>query len=60
MKGNEEYGSINAAYVFQTLNDSILPTKGLSFKIGGDYTNIIGRSVNDVTITMQKQICMFP
>ena len=49
MKGNEEYGSINAAYVFQTLNDSILPTKGLSFKIGGNYINNIGRSVNDVT-----------
>ena len=44
MKGNEEFGAINASYVFQTLNDSILPTKGISFKIGGDYTDNIGRS----------------
>ncbi len=49
MVGNEEYGSVNAAYVFQTLNDSILPTRGLSIKIGGNYTNNIGRSNNDVT-----------
>ena len=49
MKGNEEFGAINASYVFQTLNDSILPTKGISFKIGGDYIDNIGRSQNNVT-----------
>ncbi len=49
MNGNEEYGALNASYIFQTLNDSILPTKGISFKIGGDYVNNIGRSINNVT-----------
>ena len=49
MQGNEEFGAVNASYVFQTLNDSVLPVKGISFKIGADYANNINRSVNDVT-----------
>ncbi len=48
MKSNEEFAVVNASYVFQTLNDSILPTKGLSFKMGGNYTDNIGRSQNNV------------
>jgi hemolysin activation/secretion protein len=48
MNSNEEFAAANASYVFQTLNDSILPTKGLSFKIGGDYTDNIGGSQNNV------------
>lgn len=49
MNGNQKYGSLNASYVFQTLNDSILPTKGINFKIGGDYINNLGRIINNVT-----------
>lgn len=49
MNGNQKYGSLNASYVFQTLNDSILPTKGISFKIGGDFINNLGRIINNVT-----------
>lgn len=48
MRSNEEFAAVNASYVFQTLNDSILPTKGLSFKVSGDYIDNIGRSQNNV------------
>lgn len=48
MNCNEEYGGLNTSYVFQTLNDSILPTNGISFKIGGDYPNNIVRKINYV------------
>lgn len=34
-----DFGGIQAGYVYQHLNDSVLPVKGISFGITGSYTN---------------------
>jgi hypothetical protein len=34
----DNYAGAGLSYVFQSLNDSILPTKGIGFQVTGDYT----------------------
>ena len=38
---NKHFVGANAEYVFQKLNDSILPTKGISFLLNANYTHNI-------------------
>ncbi len=36
------FAGVTLSYVFQKLNDSILPVKGISFKVWGSYTSALG------------------
>lgn len=41
---SNDYAGVKAGYVFQSLNDSILPVKGISIGLYGSYTNDLRRS----------------
>ena len=48
MQRHERFGIAEAGYVYQLLNDSVLPVKGISFRIYGNITENLKRSGNSV------------
>ena len=48
MNGNEFFGGAEAGYVYQNINDSVIPTKGISFQIEGSYIDNLRKSNNSV------------
>ncbi|MEJ7611936.1 MAG: hypothetical protein WKF88_12230 [Ferruginibacter sp.] len=48
MQRHETFGLAEAAYVYQHINDSVLPTKGISFRIIGNFTENLKRLHNSV------------
>ena len=47
---NESFGAAVAGYVFQNLNDSVLPTKGISFQVDGSFIDNVKKKTNNVGI----------
>ncbi|MBC7418140.1 MAG: BamA/TamA family outer membrane protein, partial [Pedobacter sp.] len=45
---NENFGAAVAGYVFQHLNDSVLPTKGISFQVDGTFIDNLKKNSNNV------------
>ncbi|MFT3911535.1 MAG: BamA/TamA family outer membrane protein [Ferruginibacter sp.] len=43
---NNGFAGVNVDYLYQVLNDSILPTKGISFLTGAEFTNNLRNSKN--------------
>ena len=65
---NESFGSALFGYIFQHVNDSVLPTKGISFQIEGSFidnlktkTNNVGRfgASTNFYIPLGKKLSMF-
>lgn len=48
MNGNEYFGGAEAGYIYQNLNDSVTPTKGISFQLEGSYIDNLRKSNNSV------------
>ncbi len=48
MNGHESFGGADVGYVYQNINDSVLPTKGISFQIDGSYIDNLRKSTNNV------------
>ena len=48
MHGHESFVGAEANYVYQNINDSVLPTKGFAFMAYANYSNNLSRRTNDV------------
>ncbi len=48
MQGHETYGGAEMTYVYQNINDSVLPVKGFAFLANANYSDNLSRSKNDV------------
>lgn len=46
MYGHDDFGGAEALYVYQHINDSVLPVKGIAFQIGANYIDNLKRSSN--------------
>ncbi len=42
--GNQLFAGADVSYIYQNLNDSSLPVKGISFRVHGNYTNNLKNS----------------
>ena len=48
MNGHESFGGAELGYVYQNINDSVIPTKGVSFQIDASYIDNLRTKNNSV------------